>query len=38
MSKKFWAIGGAVVALLAVVIAVVAFLSTSKAIEEVDEL
>ena len=37
MSKKFWVIGGSVVALLAVVIAVVAFLTTSKAIEEVEE-
>ena len=37
MSKKFWVIGGSVVALLAVVIAVVAFLTTSKAIEEVED-
>lgn len=37
MSKKFWVIGGSVVALLAVVIAVIAFLSTSKAIEEVED-
>ena len=37
MSKKFWIIGGAIVALLAVVIAVIAFLSTSRAIEEVEE-
>ena len=37
MSKKFWVISGSVVALLAVVIAVIAFLSTSKAIEEVED-
>ncbi len=37
MSKKFWIIGGAVVAMLAVVIAVIAFFTTSKAIEEVED-
>ena len=37
MSKKFWVIGGSIVALLAVVIAVIAFLSTSQAIEEVED-
>ncbi len=35
MSKKLWIIGGAVVALLAAAIAVIAFITTSQAIEEV---
>lgn len=37
MSKKLWVIGGAVVALLAAVIAVMAFITTSQAIEEVQD-
>jgi len=37
MSKKFWIIGGSIVAVLAVVIAAIAFFTTSRAIEEVEE-
>ena len=37
MSKKLWVIGGAVVALLAALIAVMAFITTSQAIEEVQD-
>lgn len=37
MSKKLWIIGGAVVALLAAAIAVIAFITTSQAIEEVQD-
>lgn len=37
MSKKFWIIGGSIVAVLAVVIAAIAFFTTSRAIEEVED-
>lgn len=37
MVKKMWVIGGALVALLAAAIAVIAFITTSQAIEEVQD-